>query len=246
MINAIPKQYRKKSGIYFISNHKDHRLYIGSANLLERRFWQHLHLLRKGRHHSPHLQKFFNKYGELALTFSFQEECDIKDLLIREQYYLDLLLPFGIQGFNIATVAGVTLGYKHTDASRKVMSEKRMGVKPSNAAIENAKKYWLGRKHSDETMQKLFAVQSNKKYDAVARKNMSEAHKNIKQSEETKLKRALSLKGKIGGVPILNLETGIFYKSIKEAAASTEMITSHMLCKRLAGVTKNNTSFRYA
>ena len=45
------------------------------------------------------------------------EYCDSADTLKREQYYLDILKP----EYNIAKIAGSTLGYKHTTESLEKM-----------------------------------------------------------------------------------------------------------------------------
>jgi group I intron endonuclease len=51
------------------------------------------------------------KYGYSKFKLEILEYCDPLDVLLREQYYLDLLKP----KYNILTVAGSSLGYKHTE-----------------------------------------------------------------------------------------------------------------------------------
>jgi len=53
------------------------------------------------------------KYGFSVFSLEILEYCDKKELISKEQYHLDNLKP----EYNIAQVAGSTLGYKHTDES---------------------------------------------------------------------------------------------------------------------------------
>jgi len=46
-------------------------------------------------------------------AFSILEYCDKEMVIIREQYYIDLLQP----EYNILQLAGSSLGYKHTPES---------------------------------------------------------------------------------------------------------------------------------
>lgn len=239
----IPSELSNKSGIYIIKNSINNKVYIGSAIIFSRRFRQHKHLILSKKHNSKHLNHHVSKYGIESLSFGLLEVCAAGELLQREQYYLDLYDPFKGNGFNTSRIAGFTIGYKHTDASRSVMSEKKKGKKPPANATENARKYWSGRKHSPETYVKMIAAQANKTYDEAARKNMSLAHLGKKQSQETKDKRAAALRGvtKNGDI-VLNQETGIFYESIKDAAKT--MYYSHSsLHRKVTGRRINNTPF---
>ena len=90
------------TGIYAIKNTVNGNTYIGSAKQFARRWRQHLHLLRKGRHHSPYLQAAWNKYGEASFSFDIVATCELEDLIAQEQHYIDTLKPV----YNISAVAG--------------------------------------------------------------------------------------------------------------------------------------------
>lgn len=79
-----------KTGIYKIINISNNKYYIGSSKDIETRLSSHFRSLKKGRHVNNHLQSSFNKYGENNFITEIVEECNIKDLLLREQYYLDI------------------------------------------------------------------------------------------------------------------------------------------------------------
>jgi group I intron endonuclease len=70
---------------------------------------------------------------------------------------------------------------------------------------------------------------------------ISNSLKNRKLTEEHKLKISKN-NNKSRSVLVLNIETGIFYDSIK-SAANTTIYSSSTLRKKLRGIRKNNTSF---
>jgi len=135
------------SGIYKIWNVIDDRCYIGSAISFYNRYHAHKFNLLRGSHHSSHLQRFVDKYGFESLVFEIVEYADKDKLIEREQYYIDGLAP----DFNIARIAGNTLGVLHTPESRKKMSVARKGKQTS-----------LGRKLSNETKRKIAAAHTGK------------------------------------------------------------------------------------
>ncbi len=102
--------YKKVSGIYAIFNSIDDRVYIGSAVSVARRIWLHKTDLNANRHHSQHLQNFYNKYGKDSLGFAFLCETEkVKESLIgMEQHFLNYLKP----AFNISPTAGSNMGTK--------------------------------------------------------------------------------------------------------------------------------------
>jgi len=138
----ITVEFKKKSGIYLIQNNKDSRKYIGSATDLYTRYHNHrLHLLR-GNHCNQKLQRFVSKYSFEALLFSVIELCDKTDLIKLEQYWIDELKP----QFNIAKFAGNTLGYRHTEETKK-----RLSLAWKTRTTNGMR----GRKHTDETKRKI-------------------------------------------------------------------------------------------
>lgn len=86
----------KVPGIYKILNRVTGDFYIGSSMNCYKRMYQHQTLLRNNKHHSPHLQHSWNKYGHLEFEYIVLEYVDVENLLeLRqvEQKYLDELLP---------------------------------------------------------------------------------------------------------------------------------------------------------
>lgn len=184
-----------KSGIYKITNTANGKIYVGSAKDFPQRWGMHRHMLRKNKHHSPYMQKAYNKHGEDSFVFEVMLVCAKEDLLFYEQRALDALSPCDPSvGYNICKTAGSSLGrkmpphaveamrermkgkqyglgHRHSEESRAKMSAGKIGNKN---AVGN--QIWLGRTHSEETKARLSEV-------AKSRPPMSEEHKEkIRQS----------------------------------------------------------------
>jgi group I intron endonuclease len=89
-------------GIYKITNTATGKFYLGSSSDIPRRWRQHKHLLRQGKHHSSILQNSWAKHGEQAFVFEVVFECSEADLLDCEQRFLDELRP----EYNVTAIAG--------------------------------------------------------------------------------------------------------------------------------------------
>lgn len=64
--------------------------YVGSGkNITDSRKSNHLARLRKGKH-CKGLQALYNELGESVFQFIVLEECAVKDLYIKEKYYMEL------------------------------------------------------------------------------------------------------------------------------------------------------------
>jgi group I intron endonuclease len=91
------------SGIYQIRNLINNKLYIGSSQVISKRWELHKCSLKTNKHHNIHLQRAYNKYGKDNFVFEILEHIDdINNLYPKEQYYIDLLKP----EYNIGGVVG--------------------------------------------------------------------------------------------------------------------------------------------
>lgn len=101
-------------GVYAIKSKIDERLYIGSSINIKRRLYTHTSDLANKRHPSYHLQKFYNKYGPESLKIEVLESCPIQNLILREQYWMDLIKNRRSRKllFNSCLIAGSRKGYK--------------------------------------------------------------------------------------------------------------------------------------
>ena len=76
---------------------------IGSSKDIAQRWYGHKCALKSNTHHSPHLQNAWNKYGANSFKFKIIEQCSEVELLIREQYHLNILKSWEPTiGFNIS------------------------------------------------------------------------------------------------------------------------------------------------
>jgi group I intron endonuclease len=111
-------------GIYKIVNNINGKIYIGSAKDFKKRYESHVNALLKNKHHNRKLQNGVNKYKIENFTFVPIEYIDdVNQLIVREQYYLDLLNPY----YNICKVAGNSLGCIRTKKTRKLISQALKG-----------------------------------------------------------------------------------------------------------------------
>ena len=192
-----------KSGIYKITNIINGKFYIGSSIDISRRLNAHKSMLINNTHRNPILQRAWNKYGSDKFTFEIVEECEIENLLNREQFYLDLYFDNkhnlninkkadSILGLNLSeetktkiskALTGRTLSEEHKERLRKPKSEQaksNMKLAQQDRSIEirnKISKTLTGHSLSQETKNKI-----------------SESLKGNKQSEETNKKRSESLK----------------------------------------------------
>lgn len=109
------------SGIYKIEHISTGRIYIGSAVKIIRRWQEHKSELLRGIHGNKRLQNSWNKHGEQAFKLEVVEKCECSKLIEREQFYIDTLNPY----YNIARIAGSTLGYRHTEETKDIIRQKR-------------------------------------------------------------------------------------------------------------------------
>ena len=65
-----------KSGIYSILNTLNGKIYIGSANDIDRRLSEHLRRLRNNKHTNKKIQNSWNKYSEENFVFNIIEYSD--------------------------------------------------------------------------------------------------------------------------------------------------------------------------
>jgi group I intron endonuclease len=175
-----------KSGIYLIKNTVNNKVYVGSAINISNRWSRHKHDLKEGKHHSEHLQKSWDKYGEQSFTFEILEEVtNPEHLLAYEQVYLDYYKSFEVdRGYNMCKVAGSHLGMKRKEETIKKLKNRIISQETKHKLSEAQK----GRIFSEETKKKIGEANSGRKRTEETKTKMSEAKKGKKRSEETKKK----------------------------------------------------------
>lgn len=135
----------EKSAIYIITCIYNDKHYIGSSVKYRTRLSKHRKDLRNGKHHSFHLQRAWDKYGEKNFKFDLLEEYDESLLPFMEYYWImaigsykreygyniDIPLPNG--GRNIhdkytrLKISNARKGIKLSDETKKKLSEINKG-----------------------------------------------------------------------------------------------------------------------
>ncbi len=192
----ILKDNNNKSGIYRWVNKTNNKSYVGSSiNLISRfyRYYNIKHLVASKRL----IDKALLKYGYSNFRLEILEYCDIDILLVREQYYIDKLKP----EYNIAPIAGSTLGFKHSQ--------------------ETLNYFKNDRKFSEEAKKKLSKAATGRVLASSVGKKILASRLGSKVSIETRSKISASTSALIG-IPVIikNIQTNIEteYINLTEAA----------------------------
>jgi group I intron endonuclease len=148
-------------GIYKIECVVSKRKYVGSSVNIERRWGKHKALLNVGIHHSIILQNAWTLYKATSFNFTIIEVVkQTKNLVVREQFWIDKLECFGKKGYNVAPKAGSSRGRKLTAAHK------------AKIAFGN-----LGRIVNEATRVKISLANTGKRRTTKAKAKMSDAAK---------------------------------------------------------------------
>jgi len=160
----ILKENAKLSGIYLWVEKESGKKYVGSSQNLEKRFKFYYNINDLKRNTFMIICRALLNHGYSNFSLFILEYCPIENLYEREKHYFDLLEP----EYNILKEPGNSFGFKHSDESKTKMRE---------AA--------LGRKFSEETLEKM----------SIAQKGIPKLGLRVPKSEETKGKISDSLMG---------------------------------------------------
>jgi group I intron endonuclease len=167
--------------IYTIRNLQNNHQYVGSTGHPTKRWPQHQRKLRKNKHHAPHLQAAWNKYGETAFVFEILEEVpDTSQLWPREQVFITRLRPV----YNVALVAGSPLGIKRSETTREKLRKSHTGVPLKEEHKQHIREALQGRIFTPEWAAKIQAAKLGKKRSPETCRRISESHRGLKRSPE--------------------------------------------------------------
>lgn len=161
--------------IYKITNIINNKIYIGGTINFYKRIYSHINRLRRNKHYNLKLQNSWNKYGESNFKFEILEHTTKSSVLILEQYYIDIYMPYlDNVGYNLDKIVR-NYGFDVKKPNVKIPWNKGKKLPPS----------WnKGKKLSDEHKKKL--------------SESAKIRKRAPLSEETKLKISLKQKGNLG------------------------------------------------
>ncbi|MEJ2905059.1 GIY-YIG nuclease family protein [Pedobacter panaciterrae] len=197
-------------------------IYIGQARNLERRYLEYqTELIKKHRR----LYQSVLQFGFEAHVYEVVEYCNFSDLNERERFYQDLYDVCGERGLNC----------------RLTMTDNKKGflVPESRDKIRGSH---IGKTRTDLTKSRISQTRKEKLIPAW--------NKGIARTNEVKAKLKASRTGKRIGADhptaktILNMETGVFFDTMKEAALSNGLNYS-TLNAYLKNVIPNRTALIY-
>lgn len=149
--SIIIKENKNKSGIYKFTNKLNGKFYIGSSVNLRRRFANYFSLAYiSGVKNHLTISRALIKYGYFNFELEILEYCNTLDLLIREQYYIDILKP----KYNIAKIASSTIGIKKSEKQKNNISK---AIKGKYIGEKSA---LFGKTHSLETKKLMSLAKS--------------------------------------------------------------------------------------
>jgi group I intron endonuclease len=207
----------KICGIYCIHNVVNGKRYVGQSVDIVKRKRHHLWALKNGSHDSQYLQRSFSKHGESNFEFVILEETSEDMLDIREKAWITYyrsseqefgynVEPGGCGGYHHASpetcenLKRTNAGRKFSDETRKKMSEARIrsGTTPARLEVLNKMSEGnIGRKKSQEEIEKLRLVHIGSKRSVETRQRMSESAKHKPPvSEETRRRMSEATKGR--------------------------------------------------
>lgn len=161
------------SGIYQIRCLENGRVYIGSSINLKRRRNSHFSQLRRNVHYCFHLQRAFNKYGEESFVFEIVEECQVKLLIEKEQFWIDKI-PQRMR-FNTRKIAESNFGSKMSKEICEKRSARLLGHRLSEETKKKISQSHLGKSISQETKNKLSKALKGKFVNEKTRKKHSKS-----------------------------------------------------------------------
>jgi group I intron endonuclease len=175
-------------GVYVITNVVSGKFYIGSSLWIMNRITGHKRDLRTGKHCNKYLQAAYNKYGEDAFEYNIMELCTEEELISCEQNYIDKYWDYGIL-YNINPTAGNTRGRLNSAATRKKISEALRAKKTvwTDERRANHSAQRRGRWHSPETVAKMIASKTGKKWSEESKAKNRETRRSNRERKQQEL-----------------------------------------------------------
>jgi group I intron endonuclease len=115
------KDQKDKVGVYCLVNLTNGHLYIGSSTNIASRMRNYLNnsFLKNKKNINMPIVAALLKYGQDNFAVLIVEYVDVKELTIRETHFITHLLPY----YNVLKEGYSSIGYKHTEATKQMLSE---------------------------------------------------------------------------------------------------------------------------
>lgn len=186
-----------KSGIYYILNIINNKIYIGSSKFLRGRILSHISHLNRNAHNNDKLQRSWNKYAAENFIFGIVEYCEIENLENKENYWIDQFQSFKKDlGFNILDKA--VRGFQMPQETRDKLSISATERFKNPAERERLRQINLGTKRpprTEEYKKKLSESLKRHKKTPEHCQNISRSKLGVKKSEDFKENRKKYMTG---------------------------------------------------
>ena len=117
----IIKQEKDKSGVYCLLNKINNHVYVESSIHLANRMRSYLNttFLKSNKNANMPIIKALLKYDQSNFSLLILEYADVKNLTVKETFYITNIMPF----YNVLKQGYSSLGYVHTEETKKLLSE---------------------------------------------------------------------------------------------------------------------------
>jgi group I intron endonuclease len=117
----ILKNEKNKSGVYCFINQINGHIYVGSSINLASRMKNYLNntFLKSQQNRNIPITRALLKYDQSNFTLLILEYVEVEFLTIRETFYITDIMPY----YNVLKQGYSSLGYKHTEETKKLLSE---------------------------------------------------------------------------------------------------------------------------
>lgn len=204
---ANKSKYPQGCGIYAIEHIESGKRYIGSSQNMAHRLPTHVWKLRKGIHHSAHLQAAWCLYGESAFRFILVLQCETEqELLDCEQLEIEMQNAVD-SGYNMAKFAGAPMrGRKMSEETKAKMRASHANRAPISeetrerhrlAAVEREQgKRESGFEVSEDTRKKLSDAGMGRVVSEETKEKIRIANSGVSLSDEHRQKLSVAHSGK--------------------------------------------------
>jgi group I intron endonuclease len=165
-VSKIMSDTKDLAGIYYWYNNINGKAYVGSANNLSRRlsaYYYPSRLLNLDNLINRAILKYGHYNFSLVILETLDDSKDVsnKDLLLREQYYIDLYETMMPNGYNMRP-SDRTEGFSHTDFTKDLIRSNSLGRILSEETKSKISSTMKGRIISDSHKSKISAAMKNK------------------------------------------------------------------------------------
>lgn len=174
-----------RTGIYCFENMQNGKKYIGQAVDIDRRWYEHEYYLKLGKDKCVALQRSVSKYGIDSFRLYVIEYCNSAELNTREMFWIEKFNTHNPEfGYNLSKggMSGL-LGYKHSDETKKRISDAKKGWKMGDKQREFIRKLHTGKVVSDETRKKISESHKGEKHWAFGTHPSDETRKKLRDKK---------------------------------------------------------------